>query len=233
MPGFTTPDGFIFDVPGDQPGTSTSGGQFGTFPIAQEQIQQKFNSVAVTTGDLADRLTVVEAALADIRWRHITSGQGGAGPKILAVPAGFERLRLTVTGDLLEEGTVLLRVNGDSSGSNHVTGRVAWDSVSPTPNVQDVDWAQDTAWDLVQWSTVESNNTVVDIFPTDGRANPSFVAHGGRIGSGSGGAEGHTIDFATGKYLGDVVVSSLELFISTAGTNNFAAVSWWLEGYLS
>lgn len=221
--------GYEFEVPGeDFPGRTLTGGPSGTSLILAEQVDTDVNDIiANLIGGLADRVLALEAIAAATRWRHITSGSGGAGNKMLIVPAGFERLRLTVTGDFVSEGRVQLQVNDDATSNSHVQGRIAWDTVNP-PNVQDVLWATDNAWDIVQWSSVESNNVIVDIFPTDGRANPSFVARGARIGTS---AEGHTIDFTTGKYLGDVVVSSLELI--DPAPNEFSAVSWWLEGYIA
>jgi hypothetical protein len=219
--------GYEFEQPSDpEPGRTLTGGAAGTSPILAEQVDADVNNiVAVMIGDLNDRLTVVEAAVAATRWREIASDTAGAGGFTVAVPAGYERLRLTLVGDLTGQGQVNLRINGDT-GANYVRGFLAWDAAG-AQDFPEYNGAT-TAVKVAEWSSVESNKVVVDIEPTDGSMNPSFRAYSTQVAT--GGDTTHRAEFGWGKYLGDVVVSSVTV---VAGTTDFATVRWWLEGYLA
>jgi hypothetical protein len=223
----SVPDQFPFEAPGDQPLHSLTGGSSGTEPILAEVLQTKWSALQTTIGDLADRLTVVEAAVAASRWRHITTGSqsGGAATPALAVPSGFLMLRLAVWGDMDAAEDLMLRVNGDS-GSNHIWGLNIRAADGTTTSFSH-SGAGTGAWRIGRWATTESNNSLVNIFPGDGGQNPSYLATAHRV---STGVTGHQIQHGYGKYLGDVVVSSLTIL---ANSTTFQDVRWVLEGYLA
>lgn len=225
----SVPDQFPFEAPGDQPLHSLTGGSSGTEPILAEVLQTKWSALQTTIGDLADRLTVVEAASAASRWRHITTGSqtGGASTPALAVPAGFLMLRLSAWGDMADNQDLLLRVNEDS-GSNHIWGLNIWGAGTAGATTDFTHSGGGTsAWRIGRWATTESNNSLVNIFPGDGGQNPSYLSYSHRDSTTD---TSHGIQLGRGKYLGDVVISSLRIL---ANGTTFQDVRWVLEGYLS
>lgn len=228
MPGFTIPDGLIYERRGDQPLISLTGGDAGEWPILAEQVQDLFVAQRGEIGSIDDRLAAVEAAVAASRWRTITEGTQSGGTTVdLAVPAGYKMLRLWVHGDTTESGAtdITLNVNNDG-GNNHVWGLNIRAADGTTTSFTHSGAGSD-AWRIGRWGTVESNNSLVRIFPTDGAANPSYLATAHRD---STTAAGHQIQHGQGKFLGDVVVSSLRIG-RAAGA--FGTISWVLEGFLA
>lgn len=171
------------------------------------------------------RLVAVEAAVAASRWRHINQGsQVGGNAFNITVPAGFQRLRLSLAGDINEvTESINVRLNGDASTS-YIRGFLGWEAngVQMTPEHN----ASTSSVKVAEWGSVESNSCVVEIFPTDGTQNPNIRGYSTRISSS---AAGHEVQFGWGKYQVDAVVSAVNVF--TSGT--FERTDWWLEGYLS
>jgi hypothetical protein len=227
MPGFTTPDSLIHEVEGDQPLISLTGGSSGTFPILAEQVQALFSAFRADLTDVTDRLTAVESIAAATRWRHIDTGTVTGGSFLVTVPAGFQRLRFVMAYDQAAAGTMFLRINDDATSGNHIWGFLALDSATGAVDHADHSSTTGTNWKIGDASSVESNNLTVEIWPTDGSHNPSFVTQGHRN---STSASSHQMQLAAGKYLGDVVVSSFRI---QPVTELFASARWWLEGYVA
>jgi hypothetical protein len=219
----TTPDNFEFEVAGSLPGRTLTG-EAGS-PILAEQIQTKVSAMDAATSDLDDRLLAVEAAVSAVRWRHITEGsQSGGTSFTVAVPAGYKMLRMFIWGDFVDStaADLIMRVNGDT-GNNHIWGMNIRAADGTTTSFSHSGTGT-SGWRIGRWASTESNNSLLHIFPTNGSMNPSYLAYAHRD---STGAAGHQIQHGYGKYLGDVVVSSLTVL------GGFADVGWVLEGYLS
>lgn len=227
--GLTVPDAIPVELPGSQPLESLTGGSSQTGPKLAEVVQDLIIAQRATISDLTDRTAALEAAVAVTRWRTITEGSQSGGTAVqLNVPAGFKMLRLHTWGDVASgPEDILLRVNNDTGGSNHIWG-LNIRAADGTTTSYSHSGAGTTAWRIGRWSTVESNNSLVHVFPTDGSANPSYLASAHRD---STTAAGHQDQRGYGKYLGDVVVSRLDLDI--LGSIEFATVNWVLEGFLA
>lgn len=217
--------GFPFEVPSDQPGETLHGGVPPSSDILAEEVEEELDRVenSVVAG-IDARLIAVEAAIVGVRWRGINEGtQTGAGDFTITVPAGYERLKLTLVGDLSGQGQVNLRING-SSATDYSWGFIAYDSAGAQ------DFAQSnfssTAWKLAEWSSVESNTIIVDIMPSDGTMNPSYQSSATQIATGD---TTMRTQRAWGKFAGDVAITSLTV---QDNTTDFATIQWWLEGYL-
>lgn len=221
---------FPEEVFGDAPGSSLYGGISGTGPKLAQAVEDELSRIESTIiAGIETRLQAAEAAVANLRWRHISSGTFAGTSTVLTVPAGHQRLRLTLLGDLAAVGTVGVRINEDATAGRHRYGNAQINSsgalVFPV-------FSEGTRWALAEWGTAESNSTVVDIFPTDASApgssdQPSFLATGYRNSSSAG---AHRKQFAWGSYLNNAVVSSLEI---TAGGIAFNGGRYWLEGWVT
>lgn len=221
---------FPTEIFGDPPGSSLYGGVSGADPKLAQAVEDELSRVETTVvGGIETRLQAVEAAVANLRWRHISSGTFAGTSTVLAIPAGHQRLRLTLIGDLAAGATVGVRVNEDSTAGRHRYGNVQIDS---TGSIVFPAFSEGTRWALAEWATAESNSVIVDIFPTDSGSpgssdQPSFLATGYRNSSSD---SAHRQQFAWGSYLSNAVVSSLEI---TAGGTAFNGARYWLEGWVS
>jgi hypothetical protein len=223
----TIPDGFPFEAPGDQPLHSLTGGSSGTDLILAEELQTKWTALQASLTSITDRLDALEVIASATRWRHINSDTRVGASFVVTIPAGYERLRLRIVYDQAGPGTVHLRINDDSTSGNHIWGFLAIDTDTGAVDLADHSGTTGINWKIGDASTVESNNVMVEIWPTDGSHNPSFVAQGHRNSTTAG---SHQMQFAGGKYLGDVVVSSIRI---QPITEVFVSARWWLEGYVA
>lgn len=226
-----TSRGFWFEhYPGDPIGhsvrTGFPGDPSGNDHLAQ-QIQDELDAVDDNAADLESRIAVLEAALAAPRWQHIDSGSETGAAFDIVVPAGYERLRLTLSGDHAGGGDlhVSLRINGDLS--NHQYG---FFTANVDTTGQDFQFVENASGQghvkIAQWSSVESNLCLVDIAPADGRGGPAVLANGFRLSTSQ---STNRRSFAWGKLITAAVVSTLRVIPD--GASSFAACHWWLEGY--
>lgn len=220
--------GFAYEDPEqDQPGVSVHGGVPPQGPgILALQVAAALSARVSEIAALDVRLIAVETAVAASRWRHITEGsQSGGTDFTLAVPAGYKMLRMNVWGDVSTTADIGIQING--SGTNiHIWGFLGWDS-NGANDIANHSAAGTNAWRVASWSSVESNNSRIEIFPTDGSANPSYLASAHRD---STDPSAHQQQFGFGKFQADAVVSSIRV-LATAGA--WQTVSWVLEGYLA
>jgi hypothetical protein len=222
MPGFTPTYAWKYPKPGEVPDVPAD---MRALAVAIDTDLARVESTVLSA--LEARVAALEAAVAATRWRLISSGTRGAGNFLLTVPAGYSRLRLTLTGDVDATCQINVQVNDDGTVGNHVYGWVPIQSNGAlgTPLHSGTTGG---AWRVAEWGTVESNTSVVDIFPTDGTANPAYQAYSHRDSTTD---TAHTMQVAAGKYTGDVVVSSMEVIAD--GAADFVDVTWWLEGWLA
>lgn len=230
MPGFTAPDGFIYEVPGDQPLISLTSGTSGTFPILAEQVQTKITDLEgnVIAG-IDSRLTVAEAAAAASVWRGLGSGVESGAAFDIPVPAGFEILRLHLFGDLDGNGTVRLRINGDATAGLHNTAMVTETAESP-PVLATTFSTNATAWFLANWGTVSGNTVEATIWCLNASGAPVYRSVGVRMSANDNGM----IESRCRGFLdADRTVSSLSVRPFSDVSNLFATCHWRLEGRIT
>lgn len=222
----TVPMGFEFETLRlDEPARTLNGGSAGLSPLLAQQVNDAFVDLLADIADLTSRVTAAEAALADIRWRHISQGQASGGNFSVPVPAGYEMLHLHLWGDLDANGQVQLRINGDTTSGLHRQGYVVQDTVTP-PNDDESNLIDDTSWFLANWGAVEGNTVDVTVFETAAGNHVSFQAYGGRQ---SANATSHRRTHSHGKTTANRVVSSFEI----VANQPIAVIKWWLDGRLA
>lgn len=225
MTAFTVPDGLPVESLLDEPTSTLNGGSAGLTPRLGDEVQRVLSELRTTVADLSSRVTVAEAALADIRWRHINQGQTSGSNFSISVPSGYEMLHLHLWGDLDAAGAVQLRINGDTTSGLHRQGYVVQDTNTP-PDDDESTLIEDTAWYLADWGAVEGNTVDVTVFETLAGNRISFQAYGGRQ---SGNTTSHRRTHSHGHLTADRVVSSLEVIANQP----FAVIKWWLDGRLA
>lgn len=219
--GATVPYGFRFPAGTNPPNVPSD------LRNLAEDINDEVVRVDGDTSSLASRVTALEATLAVVRWRHIDSGSETGSAFTITVPSGYERLRLTLSGDHAASGDlfVWLRINGDTS--NHQYGFFTGNADTTGHDIQFVDNASSVGRiKLTQWSSVESNLVVADITPADGRGGPAVLADGFRLSTTQ---STNRRSFSWGKLTTAAAVSQLQ--VQPDDSSSFAACHWWLEGH--
>lgn len=222
----TVPMGFEFEDLGDQPGRTLNGGSDGLSPILADQVNDAVVDVLADIADLSSRLDAAEAAAAASVWRHIDKGVESGGAFTIAVPSGFEMLRLYLLGDLDGNGKVRLRVNGDTAAGLHRAGFLVYDAAGA---LDESLFTEDTAWRLANWGTVSANTATITIYTANVSGAPSYHSVGTRNATS---ANAQRWSQGWGDTTADRLVSSLNIRPFSDASNQFATCHWRLEGRL-
>lgn len=226
MPGFTTPDGFIFEVPGDQPLISLTGGSSSTFSILAEQVQTKITDLEVNVvGGIDSRVAVLEAVPSPPSWVAIQSGSVSNTDTfvIAGIPTGaYRAVRLHLYGT--NETTVdpiRIRFNSDNTAGLHKSGYVTRDANGA---VQFSNFGDSEFWEVATWRAVSGCSAEITIFETHVSDACAFMARGSAPAST---AAGHQYTDSWGRLNSNRLLDSLR--VSGPSGANFTA-TWWLEG---
>ena len=158
-------------------------------------------------------------------WRPISDGvEATTGQFTIAVPAGYEHLRLKLRGHKDAVGDVAIRVNEDSTAELH-----RWFLIEQPAEGSDTKrFASATAWRVAEWSTVPGALADATLWRVTGGLDVSFNSTGVRQGTV---ASTHKVLHGAGKLTAGRTVTSLQVISITAGVS-FTECEWWLEGYL-
>lgn len=233
MPAFTQPDGFIFEEPGDQPGISLTGGEFGTEEILAEQIQEKFQTLDAAAASLASRVTAIENGTGGIGWIPIATG-GGAGSDFTVDltdggrfpdPPLWNLVQLNMRFGLDDAGSVNLQINGESVGL-YRSGYWMMDSDGPNPEIPF--WAEQNSWRIARSGVFSTNNLVFTLFHT--AADPGLLNFQCSFNQEGASGNTHRQGMASGALTAEGrTVSSLRLF-TAGGASQFDNTAWWALG---
>ena len=250
MPGITPVFNLPFEAPGDEPGHTLDGGEFGLDPILAEAVEAALLGLAASINTHTAQLAAVEQRLDDLEdgtsmvgWVPIVSGTSGAVASFdLDITAGgkfpvghFALLRLHMRFDLSGTGVVNIRINNDSgTGDPYYFGMRATDFANAGESGVDIlNHASQTSWRVGYGATVSTNNLICEIFHTNAATLHNFQATSARMSQGSATTQAQaTAVGALASNLSATPTSLRLLAFTTAGVAiSFAQAWYWLEGY--
>jgi hypothetical protein len=230
--------GFPFEVPGDRPGVSLSGGPTGDeSDILAESVEAELERVDTAVADAQTRLDLLEAGTSMVGWVPVQSGNPGAvanfdvdltdGGRFAA--AEFELVRLHMRFQLDQLGSVRLRINAEGSGTSaYRTGSRGVDA-SDTDGIELLEHELVGSFVLGWGSTSSTNNLTCTLFHMNGNFFHNYQSVSTRQSSF---ATSHTWTEHWGSLVETLSAEPSTLRVFTGhGATAFSNVWFWCEGY--